>query len=259
MPYVRKTKKTYRRKARPSRKISTKVKSYVKSTIARQTETKISPAASISNFQFESYDTLLNVAGQVVSLTDCLDLITQGTGQANRVGNHINLKKLNVKFIFSPIYPGTSYEDRNKTIKLIFFRVKKSLLEPTTAQWDQLLQNGNDNVPPSNQYLDIMRPLNRDLFDIKKVITFRLNKAETASIQTQMRGHSFIKTVNIDIAKYLPKKIIYDDNFTKPTNCRLFAGILVADSLGAPIAVEPGLTGSYLVQTSFLSYATYTD
>lgn len=263
MSYVRKTskpKKTYRRKARQSSKVSKKVKTYIKQTLTRNEETKISAASSLSKFDFTSYNVDTNSAGETINLCDCLGLITQGTGQGNRIGNQITLKKLMVKFIFSPIPQDGSLDGSiYKTIKLMFFRVKKQMGAPTNSQWGQLLQNGNTDIPPANQYLDIMRPFNKDLFEIKKTFTFKLNAENDAEIQTQLNGHSFIKTISIDISRYLPKKITYDDTTTLPTNARLYAAVLIADSKGN--RHDLGASGIYTlnVNATYNAYAEYTD
>lgn len=266
MPYVRKTskpKKTYRRKARQSSKVSKKVKTYIKQTLARNEETKISPPSSISQFDFTSYNVETGAAGETLNLCDCLNLISQGTGQSNRIGNQIILKKLMVKFLFSPLSDNISIDGAiNKTIKLIFFRVKKQMGAPTNAQWGQLFQNGNTNIPPSNQYLDIMMPFNKDLFEIKKTFTFKLNAIDNAEIQPQLNGHSFIKTISVDISRYLPKKIIYNDDpglYTVPTNARLYAAVLIADSKGNRHDIGVEGISALNVNAIYNAYAEYTD
>lgn len=239
-------KKTTKAKSRKSSTVSKAVKSYVDKKLSNDGELYIGNPQSLAQ-DLSTYDPNLFTLPTFIDVTASLDSITQGTGQGNRAGNRITLKHLMFRGIFRNPGPVGAAGQPNGVFKLLFAKLKDGLAPPVLADIQQLVQNGNTAVPPSNELTQIFSPLNRDLFDIKKTKVIKLNAwtevppASDTSSNIPANGAGMYYQFSYDLVKHVPKTVIYNDTATQPTNQGLYLFIMGARGLFStttPLAIR---------------------
>lgn len=155
-----------------------------------------------------------------------LNLITQGDEQSNRDGNRITIKKWTARITV-----------RQNNAEPIMYRMfigrPKAIASATTsisnASWTQLLQQGNTATAPLSTYLSYQMPVNRDYWAIKVERKFVLAETHSESdglgnpdfaLHAGSRNYPEFKVFNIDLTKFFPKTIIYDDTTASPRNAK---------------------------------------
>lgn len=230
MPRSKRGKMSVKSKRKVARKPNQEVKKYVKSEIKRNLETYISESDKYDLITMNSFDTAGPTIPTVLDCLSCLDSITQGDGQGNRSGNRIDLEKLMFRGIFS-----MGNEIQNLVCKLVFACPKDSIESPVLADFNELMQDGNTAVAPNNSLLQLYMPFNKDYWNIKKTVKFALNYGQASAIPSN--GYGQYHQVSIDLAKYLPKTIKYNDTSVSPTSVGLYAFLLLGNESGPPPTV----------------------
>lgn len=249
-------KRTYKKK---SSTVSRTVKSYVEKAIKKNVEIMFSDNVEYNQIQLNTFNTATTTLPTVLNLTAPLGKIQQGSGQSSRSGNQITLSSMPLKMIFRDPngYVGTTASELNLAVKFVIAKLKNTLSEPTTSDFEKIHQAGNASSAPVNSYVDIITPFNRDYWTIKKTFNFKLSKISNAeSNLSPLSGHGFLKVISVDLAKYLPKTIKYDDIVGSgdevPTNCGLYGFIIAGDTLGTT-------TDFNYIKASYSTWARYTD
>lgn len=224
------------RRSAPRRRmpaVSTAVKKYVKSTISRKSENKISESESSPDWVFSTQVTTPSfIEPSVYDFRSVFYSITQGVGQGQRVGNKISLKRMPYTFFLrNPKRDGT--QAAFTVCRLIIGKMKGELDDPTPGYWDTLIQDGNSSIPANNDMKSVYGKINKDLWDIKYDRRFMLRPPPTTFPTDTMPTSQIFKVVTLDIAKYLPKTISYNDAAQAPSNVGLYAFMICADATGA--------------------------
>lgn len=256
MVYTRSTKsKTYKtsktvKSSRKSRKAPSSFKKSVKTVIKSMAERMYSPTYNndvVSNII--SYNTAVPSPPAILNLLNPLALITQGDGQGSRSGNQITLSKMMFRALVSD--PRNSSLLTNSLVcKFVIARLRSSVNTPVLSDFQSMFQDGNSTDAINNSLLQQFTPFNKDLWDIKKTIPFKLNNDGQQS-WTPLNGFGQYFQFSVDVAKYLPKKILYNDTTVDPTNCGLYGFFLMADPSGTDTF--------YYVTLSSTSWAEYYD
>lgn len=190
-----------------------------------------------------------------LNCTTTLNSIAQGTGNGRRIGNKIQLKSLWFKSVFN----NTDVADLRLCYKLVFCRIKGSDASPTLTHFQKLFQSGSTNSGPSNTLFEQYKNFNTDVFTILKVVSFKLSPAQSNYNIITKGGFGVYKTVFVDLAKYLPKTIKYDENAVNTTNTGGIYAFILASSINDPALIAPETTQFYQVQHSATITAEYTD
>jgi len=178
--------------------------------------------------------------------TDRFLRISQGTGEANRVGNVIRTKSCKGKIVIypKPYNVANNPSDSNRPTLVTFWCVspKNKFMSPSTAanRFDiGLFDNGNTVDGYRSQLLDLVQPINNDLFTLHFKRTYKLGHA---TYDNGIAGdgdqefwtnndYKMNHIINFDFTKFMPKRIVYQDGDDIP-NCKtlyLFVGIAKAD------------------------------
>lgn len=233
--YRRKAPYKARRYVRKTRKPPLAVKRYVDRAISRRVETKVSSPDNAHDWYFTSYNEDTNVSPSVLYLHQALSNITQGVGQGDRIGNRIRLKKFPCLFQFST--PQASGNDVAMNCRLIIGQMKKDIDPPTDAYFQNLIQKGSSSSPPTNRLESIHLPINKDLWTVKAEKRFMLQPPSATYPTTLPLSKNIYHVMRLDIAKYLPKYIEYNDTATAPGNCSLFAFMICSNAIDTYTAV----------------------
>lgn len=249
MPYAKKTRKLlktrkiYRRKrAAPNKK---RIRQIVKREIARNNENKITELKLENTGIFNYID-----SGAFKSL---MPVIPQGTGQAERVGNRLKLKKVIMRINLFMIYPATN-ADIPKYVDFYIVKYKYSNSQVSIADAARFLQNGNSSSQYLGQSFDGLRSVNADLFSLKKKYRFRMINSYTTNNPAGLDKYDSMKSFSINLTRFYKKILNFNDTINTPQNDNLFLAIATTDyyQVGIPSSNNTG-------QFSFVTTFEYED
>lgn len=241
----KKTKRSYSKK----KPVSKAIKAYVDKKVKSDGELYMGLPSTYAS-QLMTFNPTGSVAPTVLNLTSALASISQGVGQGNRRGNSISLKKLMFRGLLNNDQ-GTAATGVISVYRVIIAKIRSQLTAPVAADFGSLLQFGNTTTPLSNQMIQIYNPLNRDYWDIKKTFITKLNGIPVGATNPgdynsmdPSNGGGLYKQFSIDLAKYLPKDILYSEASATPTNAALYMFIMAGN------AVNPGASAVLSAQIS---------
>lgn len=164
--------------------------------------------------------------------------IVQGTGQQNRIGNQISPVKavLKVNMFAAPYNAVSNTAPRPFTVRMLILSPKPgiqciSCTDLSTIVSTTLFQNGNGTLGALGNLYDLITPYNDDVVTIHFVRDFKLGPAAftgvtggaDATTTKASNDFSLSQEYTVDVTKYLPKKITFDDNSgqttSRPTFC----------------------------------------
>ena len=270
--YGRRGKKTYRKlrktgKRKASTKVSQVVKRYVKKAIHNSIENKrytietadtLAASSNATNFQ----------AGNIWQLTPSTATnswytIPQGLGEGGRVGNSISVRKADFRYVMYPLgYSASNLTPKPLDVMLFIFSVKRGVTGLTVLDaWNifntNIFANGSSSNGTVNNLFDACSTFNTDVVTIHHRRMLKLG-ANSDILQTggnaqyANNDYKYNCIGKINITKYLPKKIMFNDADNNSTSKQVFLIIspMNADgttisSVSFPLAVYSGLDLTY--------------
>lgn len=181
--------------------------------------------------------------------------ISQGVGQGQRVGNQIRTKKCWVKGILHPTdYNATTNpQPLPFSVRMLIFKDKFNKSSQPSAVGIDLFQNGSTVLPPQNDLADMVLDINRDRYQVYHDEVLKVGFAgyggsgALAIFQNFVNNDfSFNAEFNVDVTKFLPKTITYNDVSTSPMGDTLWMIFLPVAANGSQLlANNTGLTMSW--------------
>lgn len=232
MVFKKRTRKTYRKKS--TKKMTAKsstmkvIKAVVKKQISRNIETKTTMCFLQDQAIYSSSNTSFFINPiPMTPYASGFNPIVQGTGQGDRIGNQITLTKLRFK---GNIYPAAYNAISNGTPQpsYVIFWFYKYRATPTITQVpdNEFLQYGNTSRGLSNSLTDRWAPINKDKVILlgRKVykVGFASFNQSTGSLgnlgNVANNDFKLVADFSIDLLKWAPKKVTYNDNSSTPTS-----------------------------------------
>lgn len=202
--------KSYKRSAT---RVPKKLKKYVNRVVARQIQNK-----TVQRVLDQTIYT------NVIANTDVYSLmpsISQGTGQADREGNKIRLRKAYLRLTAATLTGIAS----SQYVDIYIFKNKYGNAIPTAAEMAKFLENGNSSTSYAGLPVTRLRPVNPDIFTLKKKFTMLLASPTTgASGSLRPTGYRVA-----DITSCFKKVWHYDDVAATPTDENLFITVGATD------------------------------
>lgn len=256
-----KTRKVRKNATRKVAGVSGSVKAYVKKAIHRQIENKSYQVQwSQTMGGFNSSNTLY--AFPLTPYVGGLN-IGQGVTQSTRVGNKIRAMKLGWNFILSlrPYDVATNPAPQPCEVQLMICSLQAAKGElPTSTDIANLYQSNASSIAPSGQLIDLTQKLNTDLFQIHKVMRFKIGFSSNSGTGSNAAYQSYNNNdykINIErrlnLTKYCPKIITWNDNIATPTSRCVFALWNVTPSTGGT-SFGAGVTPVRLDSTVIIDY-----
>lgn len=253
-----KGKRIYKRKTlAKSKVVSSSVKEYVQKTIHREIENK--------GYQLQYTASLYGVNGSSVlnAFPVCpysgYMAISQGVGVNARSGNSIKTRSLMFKYVLRPLtYDATiNSVPQPYEIQMIFCRVKNNPTSlPVSAEVNQLFQLNNSSLGPQGTLEDLCIPFNKDYWEILKVVRHKIGYADNTGSGAQLTAQYFANNDfklnvvgSVNLTKYYPKTVKFNDTTTTPTTKGIFLLINVipaGSSAAIPAAQLPIRIHSYI-------------
>lgn len=198
--------------------VSPAVKSFVARALNRHSENK--SVAPITNTGFPVVPMNLGTTGSILNLHNVWTT-SQGSGEADRIGNHITPKSWMLRgFVYSNSGGIPCY------VKMWVLKLKSGFEAPTT--FNDFFDLGNANTNPTGQLLDITRPVNTERYTI---YTSRIIKVGGASTGAFIANNDFKLSVpiSINLLKYQKHVLKYNDNSSSsPLNSGLYLAFNIA-------------------------------
>jgi len=221
-------KNTRNRKTKP---VSTAIKQYVKKTVHAQIENKcfqVNPGQLGFGNVNESPEFNAFPCAPLAGIWS----IAQGTGQGNRIGNIIKVRKTYLSYILRPSpYDATTYPNPQPCIvKLMLGYVKNSpSFLPVAADIQQIFNAGSTSAAPVGTLKDLISVYNNDYWAIKKSWTHKMGFAISGGTgsspgvqQHANNDFNYNAMGRIDITKYMPKTCVFNDAVNTTNTKNLF-------------------------------------
>jgi len=219
-----KNKKVFKKRTARLSAVPVSIKQYVNKSINREVETKCQ--------SFTEQTSLLPFATNTLRTLDfnsVLNLISAGTGEGNRIGTRVKVVNLQIKGWLSV---GTTFSYDPIVVRMFVGRLKASITTPNAgAQYASLFQNGSGVSAPQNNYFDMLRVVNRNVFTVHAQKTFKLGKAGDLGSQTTNNDFKLLIPFNINVNKHI-NTLIFNDNALASTNFGCFVWFTVSNADG---------------------------
>lgn len=266
--YVRKVRKVPRKRTvvRKALRSAWKkdVSSVVKQVLSRRIEVKSYSTATrfvLSQTQACSSDSTFFRNNNILQLTPNATnmLIDQGVGDSQRIGSTIRTKRVIFKGLMCPSAIDSIFNptlSRPMEVRMVLCSIKGGNIGQTPTSLLQICQSSIFNENNSSYSLttsgstaniwDMMRRLNNDLLTIHKVKVFKVGGQVTqtgtaggGAANPDVDGFQFNAKFSMDVTKYVPKIVNFNDTNSDSTGKQLFALFIVCDATGLPPASNP--------------------
>lgn len=229
------TKRTYKRKSYARKTVKKPLRKMIRAEIARNIENKSKQTYNTAYQLFPSNSTSFPLNVIELGPNPTTLPINQGTGAAGRVGNRIKTKKLAYKgtLVMQPYNAATWPFPQPVNIKLVIFYDRT---DPTAvpAVSTDFFQDGGSTAGFTSSAVDLWRPYNTDKYRILTTRNFKLGYASSTGTDSggtnddnaQYWANNDYKlncNFSVDLTKYYPQTVMFNDNSSTPTTRGLFA------------------------------------
>lgn len=232
--YKKKTtkKSTRRKKVVKTKGVTTLVKRYVDRTIKRNVETKRIQYAA--GFIVSNYNNNTSLNSFWLSPGSTMT-ISQGTGQAQRIGNRVKIIRAYLTYSITPTGYDALVNPQPKPVLLrMWIGYSKTDPSELPSDFTNLYQVGNSSGPPNNFISDIQRAVNKDKFVVYRSIVHKVGFSMVDGTGSQPivqyynnNDFKYCTMRKINITKYILSNVMYNDSVNNPTSRGLFAWIQV--------------------------------
>lgn len=229
-------------------KLSQPMKVAIRRELRREVEVKSKQTYYGANGLYGPAAATFNSVNNVVvcpSSTVCD--INQGTGEGARIGNQIRTRKLVYRGILcaKPYSGSTNPTPKPVEVRMVFYRQRNdpAVLPPSPSTDFFQFNNTTNPIPDSLQ--NQIQVVNTDKYQVFMQRVYKVGwalnattDAPSSSVPVNAQPNNDF-SINckfaIDLTKYLPKVIRYNDNNAEPTSAGLFCLFILAYADGTAI------------------------
>jgi len=222
-----------------SAKVSVNVKKYVKKAIDGEIQDKcdvltiLSTAGGSTNGLVRGYGIDSSTANHGITTASVIPGVPQGTDEDKRIGNYVRPKSLVVNYTITalpidPVTPSNKAEGLPFYCVVVFYSRKDNR---TSSVNNTIKDFGSLNVAMTS-INDLLLPFNRELYTIHSYKKYKMYACQRVDI---IAGQQVLSAINgfpgytpqvmCSQRLKLPKKLMFDDGATNPTNARIYCGI----------------------------------
>jgi len=225
------TKKRASRGGKRSSGVSSAVKGYVKKELHSAIETKcvqINPG----QLSFGNVAEAPDFNAYPMAPLNTYWTVPQGTGQGNRVGNIIKVRKCTLSYVLRPAqYDALTNPNPQPSEVVMFLGYVRNTpaFAPVPGDINQLFQAGSSSLAPVGSLKDIISIYNTDYWMIKKSWRHKLGFANNAGSGNSPASQSFANNdfklnvvKRLDITKHMPKTCVFNDTSSTTNTKNLF-------------------------------------
>lgn len=225
MPRKPSNKRAYRPRVSKKGKVSKPIKSYIQRALSRNQESKETTSFGLNQ-------SILTVANSTPTAINLLPTPAQGTGDSERIGNEIEVKKLIVTgFVNMTAYDATNNPTAPAPLLVKMWVVSAKNINTNTfsntSASSSFFQVSNSSTGFQATIRDQLLPVNPDLFTVHRVKTFKIGFGSTSAYAPATGTSAYfdnspmIKQFTFDCSKYV-SKLKYDEGQTWATNKNMF-------------------------------------
>lgn len=256
--------------AKPIATLTKPVKKAINKMIARTEEVKWAPNLTLADrvpvtgmgLRYNSTTALNGWSSGYAQPNGIIPLISQGTSEAERIGNKIRVKNFKVKFSLKsePTTDASSTVNYNPfrgvpfLVRVIVYKHRYANDDPSQAF---ILQAGSTSLDLSGNVDDYFKPYNKDEYKIFYSKQFQMISSQHSNTNGVVSDNAvagkqayITRTANIK----LPKILRYNDNSNVANNIGMYMAVAVCNTDGTPIS-----TTQRRVTLNAESYLQYTD
>lgn len=241
----------YSKKTSSSRAVAPAVKKYVARKLAKISEVK-TVVTTLSDLQTGNYAQIKpyiqDPGCNMISLTEAIDNVGQGTGQGDRIGNKITIKK--------NIFKGYMYAINNTltgglptNVTLYIGRLKVGISTPTNAAIAQMFQAGDTTFAPTDDNRASLYGINKNLWTVFFRRTYKIGGATSTSANAIPANNDYkaLQHFYVNLSKFIPRTINYNDGNNVSTNAGLYAWFTISNFN------DQIITGAYAPQVQYVA------
>jgi len=216
---ARRRRRTMKKTAKKDKALASKA--YVKRLIDSRIEDKS-----------QNFDNVIDFAGYFLNTSlDAVYLgpdttsyqIAQGSGQGDRLGNVIKVKKCILKYYLTPIRQSDSLNPipTPQLVRVWIGNIRSNLAQkPDATTIAELYAGGNTSFPPNETVDDMMAPVNADKFIEKYTCVHKVGHSIYTDISGTQKPDSFFANndfaestfATVDCTKFFKSKLYFNDN-----------------------------------------------
>lgn len=238
-----------RRRTIRKRKVASKLsvgkalKAYIKKSIRGNMELKHATPLMQSNIPIRPYGITPNGPHQLTTLNlNGIFTIPVGTQDGERIGDKIRVKSFNIKGFLnldSTKADDATFKKNPMLVKMFVGRRVDTTADPSTygpTAYENLFATGPTTTPPSNQPHDMFRYINKDVYRIYAVRTFKIgvsSPSNTPSDSAQYNNDfSFSRQFSINLSKHV-HDVKYTQGGNTPQNVAFYVWFVCAFANGS--------------------------
>lgn len=213
---ARRRRKTMKKASKKDKALATKA--YVKRVLDSRIEDKSQVFDNVIDFAGYFLNTSLDAT--YIGPGTSSYLIAQGTGQGDRLGNVIKVKKCILKYYLTPIKQSDSLNPVPvpQLVRVWIGNIRSNLAQkPDAVTIGELYAGGNNSFPPTETVDDMMAPVNADKFIEKYTCVHKVGHAIYSGALTpfsQFANNDYSESTfaTVDCTKFFKSKLYFNDN-----------------------------------------------
>jgi len=147
-------------------------------------------------------------------------LISQGTGQGDRVGNKVKIVRNTLRFALTPTDNGATDQSVPCIVRTMFIYDRRNpTTAPTPAANGDFFQNGNGTSGFNGNLSDLTRPYNTDRYVVKRVRDYKVGWSASVGVtgadpeQAYYANNDFkmLCRGRVDMMPYCVKRCVFND------------------------------------------------
>lgn len=220
--------KTMKKTAKKDRALATKA--FVKRIIDSRIEDKTQSFDDVVNFA--GYFANTDLSARYIGPDTSSYIIAQGSGQGDRVGNVIRVKKCILKYYLVPIPQDPSFNPvpQPQLVRVWVGNIRSNLAQkPDNVTIAELYQGGNNSFPPNETVDDMMAPVNADKFIEKYTCVHKVGHAIYTDPNSTLKPFSYYANNDysestfgmVDCTKFFKSRLYFNDS-NQQTDSNLF-------------------------------------
>lgn len=211
------TRKVYRKKRTYKPKVTTAIKKYVKNTIHKNVENK----------KYIVYAAVQDLSTPTGAFT-LMPTLVQGVGSSQRIGNSVRIMSAKLNIIFRLKAYNATTNPNPCPVWVRWYVLKQKLTNSSTFNPNDFFQINNSSQGFTGQAIDLLFPVNSDVFQIYRTGTFKLglsaqNPTNFPQANCYFDNSPYTKMLSIPYGKYCKQALKFDDTVNNiPTNTNLW-------------------------------------
>lgn len=172
--------------------------------------------------------------------------LVQGDGNSDRSGNRVRVKKVQLKLIVYPNAYDVNVNDNPQPcdVRILIMHPKATPIDLVVSS--TFFDNNNTTNSPQDVLSDMQQEINKDLYVVNYDNIIKIGNANGTGTGSNANRNYFANNdyklnhiLDLDVTKFFPKNITWEDDTTTPTSFQPVLVMLPAEATGlAPTSTQ---------------------